>query len=168
MRIPAIPLMLVPVLSFFCSCKKESNLINSSGIWKIGTEEYNIHFTGRQNINNYFILSGYENADTASSNSINVCFNETPVISKNYKMINFHPPEALLDNEIGIISTIGTLGIYTATGVKMNHPWVLADSANVVVSNGKIRAHHSFDDCMGAHHEWWHRQRINKWPYRRS
>ena len=142
----------VILLFLLSACSKSNNSSASQGYWVINGDRYAINYTARINSNGYSVLSGKETQDSASQvNSIYIWFKAFPSQNGSYQMIPFDSTAAPLSaGQIwitGLVVNAPPINLcsanywFDASGfASMNTwPWPLSDSAQVTVSNGKIK-----------------------------
>ena len=131
-------LLLSAFLVVFTACNKHHN--NSAnageGYWTLTSKQYTITKTERSTSSSYFVLSGFDTA--APSNSINFYFPLTPSVSGKYRVVPFSENSTLNARELGIKVNIPSTGIFSSTGTADSRSWIIADSAEVTLNNGKI------------------------------
>ena len=127
----------VTVTFILLSCTKDTNIANADhGTWTLGSKQYNIVATHRDNSQGYFILAG--NDSQSSANTLNLYFTSIPTSSGQFDVVQFNEIVQLTSSQIGIKVNIPSTGIYSSTGISDNITWSAPSPANVIVQDGKI------------------------------
>jgi hypothetical protein len=127
-----------------CSKKNEPLADTGSGYWELNNytlnKTYTIHNTIRHLRNGYTVLSGMDAAAINTHpnlDTINLWFKNMPVITANYKVVEFKENNPLEKDEMGITIDIPGKGTFRSTGIVSNTTWLPA-SAIVTFNNNKL------------------------------
>jgi len=119
------------------SCDKDNDVANAdNGTWTLGSKQYNIVATHRDNPPGYFVLAG--NDSKSPANTLNLYFTSIPTSSGQFDVVQFNGIVQLTSTQIGIKVNIPSTGIYSSTGISDNITWSAPLPADVTVQDGKI------------------------------
>jgi hypothetical protein len=112
-------------------------VVNDNGSWSLGTKQYNITSTKKENASGYFILRGSD--PQLPANTLSLYFSSQPTASGKFNVVDFDENVGLSSNQVGIRSTVPSTGVYSSTGISDNVSWSASAPVTVTIQSGKMK-----------------------------